>query len=230
MAISDLFVGLYIEHICLGLFFLKSSTYGVSAVAIGAIMIILFVVTALTHAYFTKSFDRIITHIPISLTTKSTGKYDKTRPTEEDTNGKPQRLKATTRFMDDTINGMRRTIRRAPYQHSDMPDAEESMTLTEMTLPLHQSYTESQLPGDPNVTQAEHDHEDEHVFDHPSIYVDRPWIWIPKDPLGLSEILIQELEGAEVSASDMGAIMDERGIVEVTRGSPDEEWGGGRDN
>lgn len=71
--------------------------------------------------------------------------------------------------------------------------------------------------------------DDDHAFDHPSIYVDQPWIWLPKDTLGLSEFLVSELKEAGVDASNIGAVMDEKGVVEVTRNPPDEEWGGGHD-
>jgi calcium permeable stress-gated cation channel len=70
---------------------------------------------------------------------------------------------------------------------------------------------------------------DEHAFDHPSTYVEQPWIWIPKDTLGLSELLVEELRSAGVESSNSGATMDEKGIVEVSRNPPDEEWLGGHD-
>lgn len=69
----------------------------------------------------------------------------------------------------------------------------------------------------------------EHAFDHPSTYVDQRWIWIPRDPLGLSKELVKELHEAGVDASDEGADMNLKGIVEVTRNPPDEEWSGGHD-
>ena len=64
----------------------------------------------------------------------------------------------------------------------------------------------------------------EHAFDHPSTYMEQRWIWIPRDSLGLSKVLVEELREAGVFASDDGAVMDQKGIVEVTRNPPDEEW------
>lgn len=72
--------------------------------------------------------------------------------------------------------------------------------------------------------------DDEHAFDHPSTYVDQPWIWMPKDRLGLSQLLVDDLHAVGVDASDVGAVMDEKGVVEVTRNPPDEEWIGGHDS
>lgn len=49
----------------------------------------------------------------------------------------------------------------------------------------------------------------------PSRYVEQVWIWMPKDTLGFSELIIQDLKAAGVDASDVGATMDEKGTVEV---------------
>ena len=71
--------------------------------------------------------------------------------------------------------------------------------------------------------------QDDHAFDHPSTYEEQRWIWVPKDMLGLSEILVNELHDKAVEASDEGATMDERGVVEVSRNPPDKTWTGGHD-
>ncbi|KAG5221026.1 phosphoglycerate mutase [Salix suchowensis] len=54
----------------------------------------------------------------------------------------------------------------------------------------------------------------DNAFDHPSSYVEQRWIWIPKDELGLSELIVADLKAAEVQASDSGSTMDKRGVVE----------------
>ena len=78
-------------------------------------------------------------------------------------------------------------------------------------------------------SDGEEEDDGAHAFDHPSTYQEQPWIWIPKDILGLSEVLAQDLRDAGVEASDIGAFMDEKGVVEVRRNPPDEEWAGGHD-
>ncbi|KAI0826040.1 phosphate metabolism protein-domain-containing protein [Irpex lacteus] len=70
---------------------------------------------------------------------------------------------------------------------------------------------------------------DIHGFDHPSTYEPQPWIWIPKDELGVSEWLVKELRDGGVEASDEGSTMDRKGNVEVQRNPPDEDWAGGHD-
>ena len=73
------------------------------------------------------------------------------------------------------------------------------------------------------------DYDDAHAFDHPALSEPQPWIWVPRDPLGLSGLLVSELTSAGVEASDVGAVMSEKGVVDVSRGPPDEEWNGGND-
>ncbi|KAF5322492.1 hypothetical protein D9619_001365 [Psilocybe cf. subviscida] len=60
-------------------------------------------------------------------------------------------------------------------------------------------------------TEAEEEEQEDHTFDHPSAYVDQSWIWIPKDPLGLSEYLVNDLKAVGIDASDVGANMDDKG-------------------
>ncbi|KAG6857785.1 hypothetical protein H0H87_004201 [Tephrocybe sp. NHM501043] len=80
------------------------------------------------------------------------------------------------------------------------------------------------------VDDSDEEDDDDHAFDHPSTYVEQPWIWIPSDKLGLSTILKEDLTAVGVDADDLGAFMDWRGNVDVKRNPPDEEWQGGHDN
>ncbi|KAJ7072039.1 DUF221 family protein [Mycena amicta] len=77
--------------------------------------------------------------------------------------------------------------------------------------------------SDEDVSTDEEEETDENAFDHPSTYQTQRWIWIPKDRLGFSRLLLDDLRRAGVDASDEGAVMDERGVVEATRNPPDEE-------
>ena len=88
-------------------------------------------------------------------------------------------------------------------------------------------------PAAPKESSADDDEEDEdfdaHGFDHPSTYAEQPWIWVPRDELGLSEYFVNDFRAVGVEASDGGAIMDVEGDVEVNRSPPDEDWNGGHD-
>ncbi|THU96939.1 hypothetical protein K435DRAFT_663532 [Dendrothele bispora CBS 962.96] len=86
---------------------------------------------------------------------------------------------------------------------------------------------ESTMSVPPPPDPEEEEDLDDHAFDHPSTYVEQRWIWVPKDRLGLSQVIITELRNAGVAASDEGATINRKGVVEVTRNPPDEEWVGG---
>ncbi|TCD61098.1 hypothetical protein EIP91_009035 [Steccherinum ochraceum] len=86
--------------------------------------------------------------------------------------------------------------------------------------------------GDGDVDSDDGDEDldfDENGFNHPSMYTNQPWIWLPKDDIGVSERLVTEFKAAGVEASDVGAFMDAKGNVEVQRNPPDEDWAGGHD-
>jgi len=78
-------------------------------------------------------------------------------------------------------------------------------------------------------SDSEDDDIEDDAFKHPSTYKATPVIWIPRDDLGLSAHLLDELKSAGVYASDIGAFIDLKGNVDVTRNPPDQEWTGGND-
>ena len=83
---------------------------------------------------------------------------------------------------------------------------------------------------DVNLSDDDSDSDfDDYGFNHPSTYADQPWIWLPKDDLGLSDLLVTELRDGGVDASDEGSYMDRYGNVEVSRSPPEEPWAGGQD-
>ena len=87
----------------------------------------------------------------------------------------------------------------------------------------------SRSGADGDDAEQEDEDFDAHGFAHPSTYAAQPWIWVPRDALGLSAHFVAAFRAAGVLASDAGAAMDARGDVEVSRGPPDEGWAGGHD-
>lgn len=153
-----------------------------------------------------------------------------------------RRIKATTKKLDDKLGQIKAKVKDA-VDHSDSDDEtkrntrenahSKSPTGESTALGSRKSSRESKRSrrrlvfADADSTDEESD--GEHAFDHPSTYVGQSWIWIPEDKLGLSKVLVEELKEVGVEASDVGAQMDEKGVVEVTRNPPDEEWKGGHD-
>jgi calcium permeable stress-gated cation channel len=117
----------------------------------------------------------------------------------------------------------------APELFRQLEQTESNAAKSDKSSTRHHSFAPAApAEEDPDLSDDDDD-PNEHAFDHPSTYVEQPWIWIPRDPLGLSEVLVKELKEAGVEASDTGATMDTKGLVEVERNPPDEEWTGGHD-
>ncbi|RDB24859.1 Uncharacterized protein RSN1 [Hypsizygus marmoreus] len=287
MAVSNLFVGLYIEQICLAcLFFLKVQSSGVASLVEGILMLVLLVITFSAQIFINHSFDPITQYLPMSLATKKMAKrYEKEKQKdggvivgeELDLFSRNQirsirkRIKKTTKRLDDKLDDLKARVKGDDARDSDshtenIHDEKQNSNVKVSTgtppAPLEGipelfrsrsggSQTSKKSKGSKTSTKAvdvpvfdpaapagvdlsddsdEEDDSDIHAFDHPSTYVEQSWIWLPRDPLGLSQVLANDLKAVGVDASDVGAAMDEKGIVEVTRNPPDEEWSGGHDN
>ncbi|KAJ7647051.1 DUF221 family protein [Roridomyces roridus] len=274
MAISNLFVGLYIEQFCV-------------------MMLILLVITIVAHILIHRKFQPKIDFLPMSLATrKMVKRYERRQrkrglpvtPAEEE-----EDLFTQAGLGLKTVKTMRRRIGRLPQQldntfalaqqqalaaakvqeaekeaaaatarastskevqngEPEDKDPQQKAVETAAVADLkngdapelyRRSTSTSEgskralapridLDGedDGDDTSDEELDDDEHAFAHPSTYVEQPWIWMPRDGLGLSKLLVDELRSGGVSASDIGAVMDDRGVVEVTRNPPDESWYG----
>lgn len=276
MAINNLYVGLYIEHLCLAcLFFLRAKEEGVAAVIKGAFMLALLGITALVHIFSSHAFTPLLQYLPMSLATKKMAQKFERQRNRKSVGG--SQLKASENddmdlFSSSRIKDIRRRFKKKVGKalqtcdnielavfdkEQSKKDADVAMSVAAVETPTvdaseqltrqdtrgsvksKASSKKSRISFDeasPRVTtgedydsDGEEDEEDDNAFNHPSTYKDQPWIWIPKDELGLSGVLTLYLREAGVGASDVGATMDEHGIVEVRRGPPDEDWTGGHD-
>ncbi|CAA7259132.1 unnamed protein product [Cyclocybe aegerita] len=282
MAINNLFVGLYIEQVCLTcLLFLKAKEAGVAAVIQAVFMLVLAILTASAHLFVHNSFSPLVEYLPMSLATKKMAqRYEKQRNPDE--NGEidlfsrdrgrsvRKRFKATAKILDGKLDQLkakvkggdadshRRSESRETKRNTFETDLDKSTAETTALDHAHgtvdgpslsrkastdskaskaskksKASSKKNVPvfdeAAPALDDSDEEEQDEHAFDHPSTYVDQSCVWLPKDPLGLSEFLVNELKAAGIDASDVGASIDEKGVVEVTRNPPDEEWTGGHD-
>ncbi|KAF9528530.1 DUF221 family protein [Crepidotus variabilis] len=272
MAIGNLFVGLYIEHICLiCLLVLKANAadnhYRIEAIVQAVFIVVLLVLTAFAHIFILHSYAPLGTYLPMSLATKKMAqRYAKQKGKSGDEaenddieldlfsnrhrgRNVRRRLKTTAKKIEGKMgqtegkiilpNGAvlsRRGSERSNHskastsskdsKKSNKSKASKKSGKSSLKRPVIDDAAPALRDED---SEEEDDEPNDHAFDHPSAYVDQAWVWIPKDDLGLSEILVQELRKLGVDASDVGASMDHKGIVEVTRNPPDEDWNGGHD-
>ncbi|CAE6462438.1 unnamed protein product [Rhizoctonia solani] len=282
LIVSNLFVGLYIEQLCLaGLFFLDARQ--TISLVLGIFMIILLVITIGVQVLLRKSFDPITNFLPMSVATKSLHdrqrrhqkhNQDPANPVTSDIEDEEmdlfkrdrlqtlirrkvnKKLKLPTKPKEDKDTGFAPPAPAGEPGTSKIPDAAPQLATPKLLTRTNTQGSnnsarskksnkskksdkdklriapaapaqKTSIAGD---SSSEDDSDlDDFAFDHPNTYKDAPWIWIPKDTLGMSTVLLKELHAAKVEASDEGAEMDEKGLVIVSRNPPDEAWGGGLD-
>lgn len=226
-ALTHIFVGLYIEQICLaGLFFLAQDSNGKqSAIPQGAIMVVLIVITVLFQLLMLKSYKPLVDNLPLSMNARlqernsSMSSNNNNASSASYSHGSPNPSDLRPVHTADTANGGR--------------EKDESSTFppTRVSMEEHQALHDKQREhhGDtagssPNGTLPGDEHLDRHAFDHPSTYEDYPTVWIPQDRRGLYEREVNDTKQAGVDVSTEGATMNEKGKVDISRGPPDEEW------
>ncbi|KAJ3865912.1 DUF221 family protein [Lentinula novae-zelandiae] len=251
MATSNLFVGLYIEQICLAcLFFMKVSIADSRyfALAQGVLMLVLVVITIWAHVLLNRSFASLTQYLPMSLATKNLadrfGQDGEVDLFSKDfiQNLRKRMGKQPDRKQFDTFatrigndfdfstssggdleagnNNSYVTSTTAPNTTTAQSTSDNDSTASRRSEALPTNVNQAESQGD-NSPESSEDSLDEHAFDHPSTYVAQPCVWIPRDPLGLSTVLVEYLEEAGVRASDEGAIMDAKGVVMVIKPPPE---------
>ncbi|CUA72941.1 Phosphate metabolism protein 7 [Saccharomyces cerevisiae S288c] [Rhizoctonia solani] len=283
LIVSNLFVGLYIEQLCLaGLFFLDARK--TVSLVLDIFIVILLVITIGVQILLRKSFDPITEFLPMSMATKSLHdrqrrhqkhNQDPANPVTSDVEEEEmdlfkrdrlqtlirrkvnKKLKLPTKPKEDKDTGFAPPAPAAQPGPSKLPDVAPQLSTPKLltrtnTKDSHDSARskrsnkskktnqdelqiapaapaqKTSITGDDASSEDDSDLDD-FAFDHPNTYKDAPWIWIPKDTLGISAVLLKELHAAKVEASDSGSKMDEKGLVTVSRSPPDEAWSGGLD-
>lgn len=67
----------------------------------------------------------------------------------------------------------------------------------------------------------------ERAFEHPALWKKQPVVWLAEDPLGIGMLESKRINEAGVESSTEFATMNEKEVIEVSRGPPDEAWYGG---
>ncbi|GAA5899410.1 hypothetical protein JCM6882_009110 [Rhodosporidiobolus microsporus] len=223
-ALTHIFVGLYIEELCMtGLFFLAQDENGKqSAIPQGAIMVVLIVITVGFHILMITGYHPLVQYLPISVAGRmaeaagqpllgsggngGNGKdasqfpttFQKETPREKDGSTFPPPARSS---FDDQGKPLRAT--ETNDTAGTVPTAEEREA-------------NGTLPGD--------EHLDKNAFDHPATYKDYPTVWLPQDPKGLWQDEVEGTKAAGVDVSAEGAVMNEKGQVDIHRAPPGEDW------
>ncbi|GAA5978196.1 hypothetical protein JCM11641_001131 [Rhodosporidiobolus odoratus] len=229
-AITHIFVGLYIEQLCMcGLFFLaQDENKNQSAIPEGAIMVVLIVITIGFHILMVKGYHPLVQYLPLSVAGRvaeaSGHSYDgsKTGSGKDSgnalgastTNGTTAREKDESTFPPPARSSFEEHGK--PLRAVETSDAAEQREREQ-----HNNEGNATLPGD--------EHLDKNAFDHPATYEGYNIVWIPQDPQGLYRDEVEGTRAAGVDVSSEGAVMNEKGKVDIDRSPPGEDWDPSRD-
>ncbi|KAI8969798.1 DUF221-domain-containing protein [Trametes punicea] len=230
-AIQHLFVGLYLQQICLAaLFFLAQNENGhPSAVPEGALMIVLIAFTAFFHLIINNSYGPLTHFLPLTLA-------DMTHSTSD-----PNVAKATKELDDaesyiepKSTDVEKRTARKRTCPSGSVDSTSGKAKDAPATVEdVEGDRAASAKPGAPGVEREEGEREnairgvDEDVgpkdFYHPASVEPQPIIWIPRDPLGLGEAEERAIREAGIKVSTKDAVMDNKGHVDISGPPPESE-------
>jgi len=200
-AIQHVFVGMYVQQLCLcALFFLfRDENDNAGAVPEGVLMVILIFVTIGFQLVINASYDPLISALPLSIADKT---YKFEGSPEVDNGRKSDNKRRDT--VDSTLD-------------VSTSDAVQTQSLIQHTR-TSASSPDSKSDGyfDDRHFSRHADGTVDYGFVHPALARPQRVVWIPEDTLGLGKEEVKTNEESGVLATTAGASMDERGKVAVT--------------
>ncbi|KAH8926797.1 DUF221-domain-containing protein [Atractiella rhizophila] len=218
LAVQHIFVGLYIQEVCLcGLFFLaRDADKKVSAIGEGICMVILIVVTVFYHYILMSGFSPLFEYLPLAMT----GDMANAKKILEEQERDQEREKEGNGFANGNSATGRTTATEGNYPRG--ASVEKERILDDPQYPPGSSNSPNHPTSKLAVAQLEG--EQPNAFDHPASYEKQRIVWVPKDPLGLSAEEVRDNQEAGVDASDEGTSMNPKGRVDISRSPPGEPW------
>ncbi|KAF8882504.1 hypothetical protein CPB84DRAFT_1838177 [Gymnopilus junonius] len=196
-ALQHVFVGMYVQQVCLcALFFLaRDQNKKASALPEAILMIVLIVLTAGFNLIIDNSYGPLITALPLSLQhrTYSAPTIEAHPPSSATTDAEAR---------------------------SAQPSIQEESITNDNENPSLLSSSPNNKPTDSEDIAKEED-EESYGFAHPAASRPQRIVWIPKDSLGLAEREKKGCRERGVKVSDRNAVMNESGKVDVTGYPPD---------
>ncbi|KAK6431901.1 phosphate metabolism protein 7 [Oleoguttula sp. CCFEE 5521] len=200
-ALQQVFVGLYIAEVCLiGLFAISS---GASVGALGPliIMIIFLIFTALYHLSLNAALGPHLAFLPKSIDAEERRLLAQDRG-EPVTDGYDEGIRSKEGNSSGT-NG-----HAAPFVQHKKPNM-----FTKFLRPDIYTDYETMRQLVPKDIAIEYDEFTEnHAFYNPAITSERPLLWIPRDPVGISRQEVRDTEKVN-PITDEGAFLDEKNKV-----------------
>ncbi|RDX47260.1 DUF221-domain-containing protein [Lentinus brumalis] len=219
-AIQHIFVGMYIQQICLAaLFFLaRDQNNKASAIPEGALMIVLIAFTAFYHLIINNSYGPLIEFLPLTLADQAHGK------TDENVNVAAQELDDDVSCKDVKVQNQEQANATSTSRASDEKARKRASLAGSLDVDKAKAtQVEEGGPSTPTSLRGVDEEEGPKDFYHPASVDPQPVVWIPRDPLGLGEAEEKACRDAGVDVSTHDAVMDGKGHVDISGPPPDEE-------
>jgi len=229
-AITQIFVGLYVEQICLaGLFFLQQdSAKHPSCIPEAILMLVLMVITAGFHMILNDSYGPLLNSLPLSLVDRR-NQDEVNSPSYEErlaSGDRPQETvplegekTAMSTGVDAPSSGLNATRRNG--KGTQPPPELELSHIDNGTHTPKGSEDIQEITEQPEGEAAER-YGGLRDFTHPSLLPARI-VWIPTDTLGLGEEEARDIRARGIDVATRGAYMNEKGTVDVDTYPPGEK-------
>ncbi|KAG9021395.1 hypothetical protein FS842_006618 [Serendipita sp. 407] len=206
-----MFVGLYIQQICLAaLFFLLPG-----GKAMGGVTVALIIVTAFFHMVLNNSYKPLLYSLPLTLAHKS---YGMPQTGEGDDTNEDESADFGGDASPTSPSGVKASKKREE-------SVQEEKILVPSPVPNTSHVQHNQGPGPTkdygaSVPVEGKRNEGPTDFNHPASVEPQRIIWIPEDPLGIGKIEADHLNSQGVEASTENATMSDNGKVDVQSHPP----------
>ncbi|KAI0250632.1 DUF221-domain-containing protein [Lactifluus subvellereus] len=222
-AIQHIFVGLYVQQLCLcALFFLaQNDKKSPSAVPEGALMVVLIIFTAFFQNIIRNSYSPLIKYLPLTL---ASGPLNDAVGAEQDVPTTTDVKQPGPLSPDDTKDvDQDDAIASGSYLPfsgggSPRPDDADGSPLKRAASPP--SKNETHAPSNSPFAKAMEGEPTD--FTHPAAVEEQRFIWLPRDQLGLVHEIERDLDTQGILHSTEGAVMDGKGHVDVTTAIPED--------
>ncbi|KAL6300421.1 DUF221-domain-containing protein [Sparassis latifolia] len=216
IAIQHVFVGLYLQQICLAaLFFLaQDANKKPSAIPEGALMVVLIVFTAFFHLVMNNSFGPLIKYLPLTLADHAIPVPDENRA-------------AAGRQLDDqgsvqSVNPEKQRLRDGSIDTAPCEDANAKRAETVEEAERGAPCGSRDVDGGVDSIKGVDEEEGPKDFYHPASVDPQRVIWIPHDALGLAFVEEEAMRQRGILVSSRNAEMDAEGNVDIQGPPPDE--------
>ncbi|KAF8320384.1 DUF221-domain-containing protein [Clavulina sp. PMI_390] len=220
-AISQVFVGLYVEQVCLcALFFLQQDSHKKpSCIPEGALMIVLIIITAGFHTVLNDSYGPLLNSLPLSLVDRaSQDEVNRSLEHPDDVNDTTPLREKGKASMDSTRPKISDTGVEEHELEAVGPARNGRTGLNSNRTTNGDSEVPHMADGENEAFERTGGLQD---FTHPALQPARI-IWLPQDTLGLSEEEVKDIRARGIEVTTRGAEMNEKGTVDVSTYPPGE--------